>query len=42
MHNCGNSTVGYENRYYFIFMKFGVEEKEIICWNFVAGVAKVL
>ena len=38
----GNSTVSYENRYSFIFMKFDVEEKEIICQNFAAGVAKVL
>ena len=40
MLNFGNSTVGYENWYYFISIKFGVEKKRIICWSFVAGVTR--
>ena len=40
MLNFFNSTLGYENWYCFISMKFGAEKKWIICRNFVAGVTK--
>ena len=33
-----NETVGYENRYCFISIKFDFEKMWIICRNFVAGV----
>ena len=37
-----NETVGYENRYCFISIKFDFEKMWIICRNFVAGVTKFL
>ena len=42
MLNFGNSTMGYENGYRFIPIKFDIEKKWIICRNFVAGVTKFL
>ena len=42
MLNFASSTLGYENCYCFISIKFHFERKSIICRNFIAGVRKFL
>ena len=42
MLNFANSTVGYENWYCFVSIKFDVERKRIISRNFASGVTKFM